>query len=89
MPRAATENLRLLPRSKQFTARIQKIVTRILIAFASGKFSTNRLGSVPTESVDYLKHCDGLRSQRSFHSLDCRYSFADDFRRVADGLPGL
>lgn len=27
-------------------------------AFASGKFFTNRLGSVSTESVDFLKRCE-------------------------------
>jgi hypothetical protein len=37
--RAAAEKLQPPPRSKRFTACIQKMVARILIAFASGKFS--------------------------------------------------
>jgi len=44
------------PRSKQLIARIQKMVVRILPAFASGRFCTNRQKSVFGKSVDSLGH---------------------------------
>ena len=57
IPRAVTENLPPRHARNQFTACIQKMVARILIAFASGKFFTNRLGTVFAKSVDFLNHC--------------------------------
>src|SRR5438552_12294684 len=54
IPRAVTENLPPRHARNQFTACIQKMVARILIAFASGKFFTNRLGTVFAKSVDCL-----------------------------------
>jgi len=63
------------------------MVARILIAFASGKFFTNRLGTVFAKSVDYLNVARTSDSERGFNSLNRRYAFADDFRCIAHGMP--
>jgi hypothetical protein len=49
---------------------------------------TNSTPTVFPKSVDYL-NVARLRQRAWLNSLNRRYTFADDFRHVADGLPGL